>query len=101
MSENFTMEELLDLPHREVARRLMICERVRKHWRILAIQAALGGIDIDGLQRVCFQEQLGHAPSTESLDKAMSEMLKLVDEQYADGEAEYFKELRRIELEKR
>lgn len=76
MSE-YTYSRLIRLGSGELANRLLTVERVRKHWRILAIRAALGLIDVDVLKGVCFKELLGVVPEEADLDAALE---KLTDE---------------------
>jgi len=63
----------------ELARRLEICERVRKRWRIIAIGAALGRYNIDRIKAVCFQEMVGCVPSDAELDPLLEELTNEVE----------------------
>lgn len=63
----------------ELARRLEICERVRKHWRCIAIGAALGRYNIDRIKAVCFHETIGRVPSDGELDELLEELTAEVE----------------------
>jgi hypothetical protein len=81
---DYTLEGLIQLGAKELARRYLINERVRKHWRILAAQAALGQITLESIKMVCFREVLGVVPTEEDLDRELAE---IVDRMEADEAA--------------
>jgi hypothetical protein len=64
----------------ELARRLEICERVRKHWRILAIGAALGVYGVEALKAVCFHEIVGVVPDDAELDPQLAALTAKLEE---------------------
>lgn len=73
MSE-YTYSGLIRLGSGELARRLLIAERIRKHWRILAIRATLGLVDAEVLKGICFKELLGIVPKEADLNAALEEL---------------------------
>ena len=101
MSE-YTFDSLVRLGAKELARRFLIAERVRKHWRILAIQAALGLVDVETLKAVCFKEILGVAPEEADLDAAMEKLvdkMEATEVSRADILEMFGKEFRAIDLD--
>jgi hypothetical protein len=58
----------------EPARRLEICARVRKHWRVLALGVALGKWNVDRIKFVCMQEVMGVVPSDADMDPMLKEL---------------------------
>lgn len=64
----------------ELARRLAICERVRLHWRILAVGAALGFYNVESLKMACFRELLGAVPSEADLRPQMNALVEKMEE---------------------
>lgn len=72
------LQRLQQLGAAELARRLLICERGRKHWRILAVQGVLGHVNIAKLKHVCFKELLGISPGDDDLTRQMDETVALL-----------------------
>jgi hypothetical protein len=73
------MERLMHLGAEELARRFLINERVRKHWRIIAVKAAAGKVDIEYIKGVCFRELLGAVPEEAELDAELSQLVNEVE----------------------
>ena len=100
MSE-YTPRSLERLGTGELARRYLINERIRKHWRILAMKATLGLVDTQGLLSVCFHEILGDVPEDADLDRTLEELvtkLEAMDGDHTDILAMFGKEPRAIDL---
>lgn len=96
-----TVQSLMRYSQRELARRLVICERVRKHWRVLAAQAALGQIKFDRLLGVCFQELIGNVPTDEMLNQQLAQVVRDAEERDEELESleRMFGPLRSIDLD--
>lgn len=60
----------------EIAHRLSICERVRRHWRLLALGACLGKYTLDDITSTCFRESLGIVPKMAHLEEELSKMVE-------------------------
>lgn len=63
----------------ELARRLAICERVRKHWRILAVGVALGRYNLDKLAHVCAMECMGDVPTNADMDPLLESFITEIE----------------------
>jgi len=87
-------DELEFLDKKELVRRFLILQRVRKHWRILAIQAAIGQATMPGLLNVCMKELMGIVPDDEYMDAKLQELVEYLEEK--ENDVEEFGELRSI-----
>jgi len=95
--DELTRDDLAALPKYELIRRFLILQRVRKHWRILAIQAAVGQATVNGLKNVCFKEMMGFVPDDAYMDKKLKELVDYLEEKEKD--VEEFGPLRSILIE--
>jgi len=64
----------------ELARMVLIAERVRKHWRIIAIKAVHNLVNEEYLKGVCFREMLGIVPEEEELDAELTRLVQEIEQ---------------------
>jgi hypothetical protein len=95
MSE-YTERDLINLGAAELARRFLIQERVRKHWRLIAIRISLGDWNIDAVKNAAFKEVLGIVPEDAWLDQELHAAVDALEAR--EGAPGFDKPLRKIIL---
>lgn len=74
------LEEFDSLSRREMARRLHIDQRVRQHWRMLAVAAAMQEIGLEQLLAAAYQELIGQLPDERQVQARLEELVQRLED---------------------